>query len=80
MTAPWIEARGLHTFYGASHVLQAYGTKPILAKGGLQAILDSGRTEIKLVTVDCSDVDLNLMREHPEIFLACVALLPSQAL
>lgn len=58
--------------YGKGQVDAMWGSWDELAKGGLQAILDSGRTEIKVVTVDCSDVDLNLMREYPDIFLACV--------
>lgn len=58
--------------YGVGQVDAMWGSWDELAKGGLQAILDSGRTEIKVVTVDCSDVDLNLMREYPDIFLACV--------
>lgn len=58
--------------YGRGQIDAMWGSWDELAKGGLQAILDAERTEIKLVTVDCSDVDLNLMREYPDIFLACV--------
>lgn len=51
-----------------------WGSWDELAKGALQAILEANRTEIKVVTVDCSDMDLNLMRENPDVFKACVGL------
>lgn len=60
----------------------AWGSWDELAKGGLQAILEAGRTEIKVITVDVSDVDLNLMRENPDVFLAacgCDQSLPGVA-
>lgn len=57
--------------YPAGDIDYAWGSWDELAKGGLQAILEAGRTEIKVVTVDCSDVDLNLMREYPDTFVAC---------
>ena len=60
----------------------AWGSWDELAKGGLQAIIENNRTEIRLVTVDVSDVDLNLMRENPEVFVAacgCDQSLPGVA-
>lgn len=74
-----VAALNLHT---AGSIDVAWGSWDELAKGGLQAILEANRNEIKLVTVDVSDVDLNLMREHPDIFLAacgCDQSLPGVA-
>ncbi len=68
--------------YAKGDVDVAWGSWDELAKGGLQAILENGRTEIKVVTVDVSDVDLNLMRENPDVFVAacgCDQSLPGVA-
>jgi simple sugar transport system substrate-binding protein len=60
------------SLYPKGTIDAAWGSWDELAKGGLQAILENKRTEIKVITVDVSDVDLNLMRENPDVFLAAV--------
>jgi simple sugar transport system substrate-binding protein len=41
------------SLYKPGEIDAMWGSWDELAKGGLQAVLDAGRTEIKLVTVDC---------------------------
>lgn len=64
--------------YPVGTIDAAWGSWDELAKGGLKAILEAGRNEIKVITVDVGDVDLNLMRENPDVFLAACG--PDQAL
>ena len=70
------------SLYPEGDIDVAWGSWDELSKGALQAIIENGRTEIKLVTVDVSDVDLNLMRENPDVFVAacgCDQSLPGVA-
>jgi len=41
------------------------------ARGALQALLDAGRTDIPIVTIDVSNQDLNYMLEYPDIWRGC---------
>ncbi|MDY6868800.1 MAG: substrate-binding domain-containing protein [Chloroflexota bacterium] len=43
-------------------------------RGAYKALLEAGRTDIPLVTIDISNQDINYMLEDPDRFKACVAV------
>jgi simple sugar transport system substrate-binding protein len=45
-----------------------------MARGAYKALYEAGRTDIKLVSIDISNVDINLMREEDSVWEACVAV------
>jgi simple sugar transport system substrate-binding protein len=46
------------------------------AKGCIDALEDAGRQDIKMVSIDISNDDIKLMLEHPDLWIATVAVDP----
>ncbi|MDR1651352.1 MAG: sugar ABC transporter substrate-binding protein [Synergistaceae bacterium] len=53
-----------------------WGSYDELAKGCLQALDDAGRTDIKLMSIDISNDDINLMLTHPDVWISTAAVDP----
>jgi simple sugar transport system substrate-binding protein len=53
-----------------------WGSYDELAKGCLQALLDAGRTDVRLMSVDISNDDINLMLSNPDIWVSTAAVDP----
>ncbi|MDN5315050.1 MAG: simple sugar transport system substrate-binding protein [Clostridiales bacterium] len=53
-----------------------WGSYDELAKGCLQALNDAGRTDIKIMSIDISNDDINLMLQYPDIWVSTAAVDP----
>jgi len=53
-----------------------WGSWDEMAKGAYKALQDSGRTDIKLISIDVSNQDMNLMREENSVWLSTAAVDP----
>jgi simple sugar transport system substrate-binding protein len=53
-----------------------WGSYDELAKGCLQALNDAGRKDIKLMSIDISNDDINLMLQYPDIWVSTAAVDP----
>lgn len=53
-----------------------WGSWDELAKGGYKALMDAKRTDIKLISIDISNQDMNLMREPESTWLSTAAVDP----
>lgn len=53
-----------------------WGSYDELAKGCLQALNDAGRTDIKIMSVDISNDDINLMLANPDVWISTAAVDP----
>jgi simple sugar transport system substrate-binding protein len=53
-----------------------WGSYDELAKGCLQALDDAGRKDIKLMSIDISNDDINLMLSHPDVWVSTAAVDP----
>lgn len=62
--------------YPAGTVDVIWGSWDELAKGGYKALQDAGRTDIKLISIDISNQDMNLMREPNSVWLSTAAVDP----
>lgn len=62
--------------YQAGKVDAIWGCYDELAKGVLQALLDAGRKDIPMFTIDISNDDINLMRQNPDIWKSTAAVDP----
>ncbi len=54
-----------------------WGSWDEMAKGAYTALKDSGRTDIKLISIDVSNQDMNLMREEGSVWLSTAAVDPA---
>lgn len=62
--------------YPAGTVDVIWGSWDEMAKGGYKALQDAGRTDIKLISIDVSNQDMNLMREPNSVWLSTAAVDP----
>lgn len=62
--------------YPAGTVDAIWGSYDELAKGCLQALNDAGRTDIKLMSIDISNDDINLMLANPDVWVSTAAVDP----
>jgi simple sugar transport system substrate-binding protein len=62
--------------YPAGTVDAIWGSYDELAKGCLQALDDAGRADIKIMSIDISNDDINLMLSHPEVWVSTAAVDP----
>ena len=53
-----------------------WGSYDELAKGCLQALNDAGRTDIKIMSIDISNDDINLMLQNPDVWVSTAAVDP----
>jgi simple sugar transport system substrate-binding protein len=53
-----------------------WGSYDELAKGCLQALDDAGRKDIKLMSIDISNDDINLMLSHTDVWVSTAAVDP----
>jgi simple sugar transport system substrate-binding protein len=53
-----------------------WGSYDELAKGCLQALIDAGRTDIKMMSIDISTEDINLMLANPDVWISTAAVDP----
>lgn len=53
-----------------------WGSYDELAKGCLQALNDAGRTDVKIMSIDISNDDINLMLANPDIWISTAAVDP----
>lgn len=53
-----------------------WGSYDELAKGCLQALNDAGRTDIKIMSIDISNDDINLMLANPDVWISTAAVDP----
>ncbi len=53
-----------------------WGSYDELAKGCLQALNDAGRTDIKIMSIDISNDDINLMLANPDVWVSTAAVDP----
>ncbi|MDR2661756.1 MAG: sugar ABC transporter substrate-binding protein [Treponema sp.] len=53
-----------------------WGSYDELAKGCLQALDDAARKDIKLMSIDISNDDINLMLSHPDVWVSTAAVDP----
>ncbi len=53
-----------------------WGSYDELAKGALTALNDASRTDIKMMTIDISNDDINLMRSNPDVWVATASVDP----
>jgi simple sugar transport system substrate-binding protein len=53
-----------------------WGSYDELAKGCLQALDDAGRKDVKLMSIDISNDDINLMLSHPDVWVSTAAVDP----
>jgi len=70
-------AAALLPAHPAGTVDAVWGSFDELAKGVLDAFLDAGRTEIPIMSIDVSNDNLNLMREHSDIWVSTAAVDPT---
>ena len=70
-------ASALLPAHPAGTVDAVWGSFDELAKGVLDAFLDAGRTEIPIMGIDVSNDNLNLMREHSDIWVSTAAVDPT---
>lgn len=54
-----------------------WGSWDEMAKGANTALKDAGRTDIKLVAIDVSNQDMNLMREEGSVWISTAAVDPA---
>lgn len=62
--------------YPAGTVDAIWGSWDEMAKGGYKAMKDSNRMDIKLISIDISNQDMNLMREQGSTWLSTAAVDP----
>ncbi|MEI8131454.1 MAG: sugar ABC transporter substrate-binding protein [Leptolinea sp.] len=62
--------------YPAGTVDAIWGSWDEMAKGAYRALKESGRTDIKLISIDISNQDMNLMRETDSVWLSTAAVDP----
>ena len=62
--------------YPAGTVDAIWGSYDELAKGCLQALDDAGRKDIKIMSIDISNDDINLMLSHPDVWVSTAAVDP----
>lgn len=62
--------------YPAGTVDAIWGSWDEMAKGGYKALKDANRTDIKLISIDISNQDMNLMREEGSVWLSTAAVDP----
>lgn len=62
--------------YPAGTVDAIWGSWDEMAKGAYKAIKETNRTDIKLISIDVSNQDMNLMRESGSTWLATAAVDP----
>ncbi len=53
-----------------------WGSYDELAKGCLQALIDAGRKDVKIFSIDISNDDMNLMLENPDVWISTAAVDP----
>lgn len=53
-----------------------WGSYDELAKGCLQALNDAGRTDVKIMSIDISNDDINLMLANPDVWVSTAAVDP----
>jgi simple sugar transport system substrate-binding protein len=53
-----------------------WGSWDEMAKGAYRALKEAGRTDIKLISIDISNQDMNLMREPDSVWLSTAAVDP----
>ncbi len=54
-----------------------WGSWDEMAKGAYTALKEAGRTDIKLISIDISNQDMNLMREEGSVWLSTAAVDPA---
>lgn len=62
--------------YQAGSIDAIWGCYDELAKGVLQALIDAGRKDIPMFTIDISNDDINLMRQNADIWKSTAAVDP----
>jgi simple sugar transport system substrate-binding protein len=62
--------------YPEGSVDAIWGSWDEMAKGAYKALKDAGRTDIKLISIDVSNQDMNLMREPGSVWLSTAAVDP----
>jgi simple sugar transport system substrate-binding protein len=62
--------------FPAGTVDAIWGSYDELAKGCLQALDDAGRKDVKLMSIDISNDDINLMLSHPDVWVSTAAVDP----
>ncbi len=62
--------------YPEGQIDAIWGSWDEMAKGAYTALKDAGRTDIKLVSIDISNQDINLMREPGSVWIATAAVDP----
>ena len=62
--------------YPEGEIDAIWGSWDEMAKGAYTALKDAGRTDIKLISIDISNQDINLMREPGSVWIATAAVDP----
>jgi simple sugar transport system substrate-binding protein len=62
--------------YPEGSVDAIWGSWDEMAKGAYTALKDAGRTDVKLISIDVSNQDMNLMREPDSVWLSTAAVDP----
>lgn len=62
--------------YATGSVDAIWASYDELAKGCLQALDESGRKDIKIMSIDISNDDINLMLSHPNVWVSTAAVDP----
>ncbi|HWI61540.1 MAG TPA: sugar ABC transporter substrate-binding protein, partial [Symbiobacteriaceae bacterium] len=62
--------------YPAGTVDAIWGSWDEMAKGAYKALNDAKRTDVKLISIDVSNQDMNLMREPNSVWLSTAAVDP----
>jgi simple sugar transport system substrate-binding protein len=62
--------------FSSGSVDAIWGSYDELAKGCLQALDDAGRSDIKIMSIDISNDDINLMLSHPDVWISTAAVDP----
>jgi simple sugar transport system substrate-binding protein len=62
--------------YTPGSVDAIWGSYDELAKGCLQALDEAGRKDIKIMSIDISNDDINLMLSHPDVWVSTAAVDP----
>lgn len=62
--------------YPEGSVDAIWGSWDEMAKGAYTALKDAGRTDVKLISIDVSNQDMNLMREPGSVWLSTAAVDP----
>ncbi len=60
--------------YPEGEIDAIWGSWDEMAKGAYTALKDAGRTDIKLISIDISNQDINLMREPGSVWIATAAV------